>query len=115
MKTNDSEIGGMEAPERSVSHTESTISEHMENVSTYNDSDLPPRPHHRGGVGITIVGGGLGIRSYVYIYIYIYVYIYINIYIYIYICNMKYNTEFWASGMRGARKSSASAKDAWRF
>ena len=92
MKTNNSEIGRMEAPARDMSQAEAPILQHMENIRKYNDSDLPTNPpDHRGGRGgLTHGGGGVGLRSYIYIYIqyirpFIFARVAIYVYIYIYI------------------------------
>ena len=79
----------MEAPARNLSQAEAPISQHLENIQKYNDSDLPTHPpHHRGGRGEGLtLGGGEGPRAsdHIYIHMYIYIYIHIHAYIYIYI------------------------------
>ena len=61
MKTNNSQIGRVEAPARDMSQAGAPIPQHMENIRKYNDSDLRTiLPHRRGGRGRALPwrGGG---------------------------------------------------------
>ena len=75
-KTNDSEVGRMEAPARNASQAEAQISQHIENIKKYNDSDLPPaHPTQQAGAGEGPYPWGGGGPPIIYIYIYIFIHI----------------------------------------